>query len=87
MKPGFLVVEVHPGVLDAIREEGTDVPLPGNSVANKMIFQSISALQESTIARLRETIFVRRMYGSPSASTPIGLAISLADHQTYRCWV
>ena len=27
------------------------------------------------------------MYGSPSASALIGLAISLADHQTYRCWV
>ena len=30
MKPGFLVVEVHTSVLDAIREEGMDVPLPGN---------------------------------------------------------
>ena len=48
VKPGFLVVEVHPGVLDAIREEGTDVPLPGNLVA-KTIFRSMGALQESTI--------------------------------------
>ena len=27
------------------------------------------------------------MYGSPSASALIGRAISLADHQTYLCWV
>ena len=65
-----------------IREEGTDVPLPCNLVANKTIFLSMGALQESTIARLRETIFAPRMYCSPSASAPIGRAISLADHQT-----
>ena len=50
VKPDFLVVKVHPGVWDAIREEGTDVPLPGNLVANKTIFLRMGALQESTIA-------------------------------------
>ena len=85
VKPGFVVVEVHPGVRDAIREEGMDVPLPGNLEANRKIFRSMGALQECNIARSRETIFARHMYGSPSASAPIGRAISLADHQTYRC--
>ena len=42
----------------------------------------MGALQESTIAKLRETIFTWRMYCSPSASAPIGLAISLANHHT-----
>ena len=84
VKPGFLVVEVHPGVRDAIREEEMDMPLPGNLVANRAwaLFKN-----PSTIARSQETIFARRMYGSPSASAPIGLAISLAYHQTYQCWV
>ena len=74
VKPGFLVVKVHPGVRDVISEEGLDVPLPGNLVANRKIFRSMGALQESTIARKRETIFAPRMYGSPSASAPIGRA-------------
>ena len=50
MKPGFLVVKVHLSVLDAILEEGMDVPLPGNLMANRKILWSIGALQESTIA-------------------------------------
>ena len=71
----MLVVEVHPGVRDAIREEGMVCPLARQRlVANKKIFRSMGALQESTIARLRETTFARRMYGSPSTSAPIGRA-------------
>ena len=60
-----------------------DVPLPGNLMANRKLFQSMGALQESTITRLRETIFAQHMYCSPSASAPIGRAISLTNYQTY----